>query len=334
MVPVLNIPFLEHVFRNLKSHGVTDVILAQHHLAAPMVEYFGNGAQFGLRLTYVVEDEPRGTAGAIKNAEQHLNGAFFVLNGDIFSNRDFTAMLRLHRERGAVATITLTPVENPTIYGVVETDRSGKIRRFLEKPKPEEVTTNMINAGTYILEPEVLKIIPPGVKCSIERETFPSLLATGKPVYAYSASDYWMDTGTPEKYLQLHRDLLAGKCEGYTFDRNVTAGGTSRVHTGATLDGKIIIGERCEIESGARLTGPLAIGDGCRVERGAALSDSVLWSGVTVRADAEIRGCAIANDCTIGSKARLADAVLGDHISVPAGAILNGDRLFPEGEKP
>ncbi|MDP2919537.1 MAG: NDP-sugar synthase, partial [Dehalococcoidia bacterium] len=265
MVPVLNIPFLEHVIWNLKAHGINDIILAQHHLAASMVQYFGDGTHLGVRLTYVMEDAPRGTAGAVKNAEKHLDGTFFVLNGDIFHDRDFTAMLDFHTQRRSKATIVLTPVDDPTVYGVVETDSQGRVKRFLEKPKREEVTTNMINAGTYVLEPDVMVRVPPARKFSFERELFPGLLDSGEPVYAYSSQNYWMDTGTPEKYLQLHRDLLDGRCDGYKLDRQVIAGKDRRIHPSVRMSGRVIIGEGCVAEKDAKLNGPLVIGAQCRI---------------------------------------------------------------------
>ena len=156
MVPVLNTPFLEHVIHHLSEHQVRDVILAQRHLSQPIKGYFGNGSQFGLRLGYTVEDAPLGTAGAVKNAEKYLDDAFLVLNGDIFTDLDISAMIGFHQERKAKATIALTPVDDPTSYGLIETNAQGRVTRFLEKPKWSEVTTNMINAGTYVLEPEVL----------------------------------------------------------------------------------------------------------------------------------------------------------------------------------
>jgi mannose-1-phosphate guanylyltransferase len=298
-----------------------------------MARYFGDGDRFGIKLTHVIEETPRGSAGAVKNAEQYLHGTFLVLNGDIFHNRDFTDMLAFHKRNGARATIDLAPVEDPTQYGMVDTDTSGKVRRFIEKPKREEVTTNLINAGTWVIDPEVLQRIPPGVKCSFEREIFPGLVRDGEPVFAYPSHRYWMDTGTPEKYLQLHRDLLTGKCEGYTFKRDVNIGKSSRVHQGVELKGRIIIGEGCEIKPGVKISGPVVIGDRCQVGRDAEIADSVIWDGVTIGAGVEMNGCVIANDCVIGADSRLWDVILGDHINLPSGSSPERSaRFFPEGE--
>jgi mannose-1-phosphate guanylyltransferase len=335
MVPVINIPFLEHVLNNLKAHGITDVIFAQHHLPAAMSKYFSDGSKFGMKIHYVIEDSPLGTAGAIKNAEKFLNDTFFVLNGDIFQNRDFTRLLQFHRGRNARVTLVLTPVEDPTMYGVVETDTTGRVMRFTEKPKKEEVTTNMINAGTYVMEPEVLKRIPAGEKVSIERETFPGMLSEGQLIYGYNSHNYWMDTGTPEKYLQLHRDLLAGRCDGYVFEKDINAVPGSRIDGKAMLSGKVIIGGGSTIAAGAILKGPVVIGNDCRIEKDALVSDSVIWNGVHIEASAEITGSLIANDCIIGAHSRLDGAVIGDHINVPRDTRLEQNaRLFPDGELP
>jgi mannose-1-phosphate guanylyltransferase len=332
MVPVLNMPFLEHVIRNLKAHNVLDIILAQHYLAESMVRYFGDGSRLGVHLHYVMEDSPRGTAGAVKNAERFLNSTFLVLNGDIFHNRNFTGMMEFHRQHKAKATIGLAPVEDPTIYGVVETDENGRVKRFLEKPKPEEVTTNLINAGTYVLEPEVLQRIPPNIKYSFEREVFPRLLQDGEPVYAYPSHNYWMDTGTPEKYLQLHRDLLVGRCDGYSFEKDLTIGRGGNIHPSVQMQGRVIIGDNCTVGRGVRLAGPVVIGRDCTIGEDAVITDSVIWQNNTIGARAIVKSSALADHCTIGDDSYLIDAVLCDHVIIPEGNKPEpGARVFPAG---
>jgi len=330
MVPVLNVPFLEHVIRNLKEHNVTEIVLAQHYLAESMTNYFGDGSKLGVKLYYVMEDSPRGTAGAVKNVEKHLDGTFLVLNGDIFHNRDFTGMLKFHHRHKAKATIVLSPVEDPIHFGVIETDRNNRVKRFLEKPKPEEVTTNMINAGTYVLEPEVLKRIPPDTRFSFERDVFPQMLTDGEAVYAYPTDNYWMDTGTPEKYLQLHRDLLIGKHDGYTFNKDVNIGKECKIHPSAQLSGKIIMGDNCSVARGVRLSGPVVIGSNCAIREDAVITDSVIWCNVNIGQRAVIKSSILADNCKIGDDSYLIDAVLGDHVTVSDGVKLKpGIRILP-----
>ena len=327
MVPVLNTPFLEHVLRHLHRHRVTDIILAQHHLAGPIESHLGDGSRFGLRVTYVIEDSPRGTAGAIKNVAEHLDETFIALNGDVFADLNISAMLNLHRQRGAMATIALTPVEDPTAYGLIETDVSGRVTRFLEKPDWSEVTTNMINAGTYALEPEVLARISPETRVSIERETFPLMVESGEPVYAYPSSGYWLDMGTPEKYLQLHRDLLAGRSTWYSpaSPEEVRIGEQCDIHPTAEITGPAVIGTNCSIGPGVRLVGPVVLGSGCRIGEGSVIENSVVWWQVSLGDNVTVRQSAVANDCRLESGSHVDGSVLGDHVTVAPGG-----RLAPE----
>ena len=208
VVPVVNLPFLNYQLALLRQHGIGDVILSLGYQPSKIQAVLGDGSEMGTHLQYVVETSPLGTAGAYKNAEQFLQGPTVVFNGDILCDLDLSEVLRQHRERNATATLVLTHVENPSAYGLVETTDRGRIERFLEKPKKEEITCNTINAGTYILEPEVLEYVPAGQNYSFERGVFPALLKEGKPVFAYISSGYWIDIGTPQKYMQVHQDIL------------------------------------------------------------------------------------------------------------------------------
>jgi mannose-1-phosphate guanylyltransferase len=330
MVPVLNLPFLEHVIRNLKEHNITEIVMAQFYLPASMREYFGDGSKFGVKLYYVMEEKPLGSAGAVKNVEDFLDGTFFVLNGDIIHNRDFTAILKFHRRHRAKVTIVLTPVADPTQYGVVETDTNNRVKRFLEKPKAEEVTTNMINAGTWVVEPEILQRIPPDTKCSFERDVFPQMLADKVPFYAYVTDNYWMDTGTPENYIQLHRDILNGKHEGYAVDEEVMIGKRCRIDASAKFKGKVVIGDNCKVGKGVKFTGPVIIGPNCRIGENTTITDSVLWHDDDIGNNVKIKSSILADNCKIGDESILNAAVLGDHVTVIDGINLKkGSRVMP-----
>ena len=333
MVPVLNIPFLEHVIRYLSGHQIKDIILAQGNLAQPIEGYLGDGSQLGVKLNYVVEDTPLGTAGAVKNAERYLDETFLMLNGDIFTDLDITAMIEHHLERKAKATIALTPVDDPTGYGLIETDAQGKITRFLEKPKRSQVTTNTINAGTYVLEPEILTQIPPQTKVSIEREVFPLLLEQGKPVYAYPSSAYWIDMGTPEKYLRLHRDLLSGKSSQYApaLPGEVVIGGQSYIHPTAQIKGPVMIGDNCTIGRNARLTGPVVIGSGCTILEDTVIEESIIWRNVQLGQHVNLRNSIIADNCCLNADSTIEDSILGDNVTVASGYRLEaGSQIWPE----
>lgn len=329
MVPVLNKPFLEHLLGYLKGHDVTDIILALSYLPERVRDYFGDGAKMGVRLSYLIEEEPLGTAGAVKNAERYLDETFLMLNGDVFTDLDITAMIDFHRERKAVATIAVTPVDDPTAYGLIETDADGRITRFLEKPSREEVTTNMINAGIYVLEPDILARIPPGKKASIERETFQQLLAQGEPMYACSSSAYWLDMGTPEKYLRLNHDLLLGKAPA---PLDTSGGGNSQIDPSAEIEAPVLIGEGCVIGRGVKLKGPAVLGPQCKIDEGATIEGAVLWNNVRVSQKAVLRNCIAASYSEIREESEVPDnCVLGDKVVVGKNnKLAQGTRIRPD----
>jgi mannose-1-phosphate guanylyltransferase len=265
-----------------------------------------------------LEKSALGTAGAIKNAAQLVTDSFFVLNGDIFSDLDFSAMLAFHRKHNAQATIALTPVDNPTHYGLIETEPDGRVARFLEKPRPEEVTTNMINAGTYVLEPGVLDMIPADVECSVERRTFPSMLAAGERVYAFPSTGYWIDIGNPEKYSQLNFDLLCGKGGqyGFTHGHEIILGCGSHIHPNARLEGPLLLGDNCNIGKDVTIEGPAVIGPRCHIEDAAVISDSIIWEDVVIGRDCRVISSIIARGTLMLPGSEAERAVLGDHVTL------------------
>lgn len=336
MVPVVNRPFLEQVVERLKSHGIDTIILTLCYLPERIQSYFGDGSRFGVKMVYIEEKAPLGTAGAVKNAESLLDSPFFVLNGDIFSDLDYTAMMALHRDRGAVATIALTPVQDVTMYGVVETADGGKVERFVEKPKPDEVNTNMINAGTYILEPSVLHNVPPGIPFSFERQLFPSLLSQKQRVFGFPSYGYWIDIGKPEKYLELNYRLLTDPDPG---DKRAAGAGTpgvrigkgSSVHLSAVLEGPITIGEGCTIEADVMIKGPSAVGSGCRIGRGARLDRVILWDNVSIGANANLEHCVVASNCLVNDNCCVgAGCIMGPGVTVaPDCVVKSGAQVWP-----
>jgi len=332
MVPVLNIPFLEHVIRYLNEHRVRDIILAQGYLLESIESYFGDGSQLGVKLSYTVEDTPLGTAGAVKNGERYLDETFLVLNGDIFTDLDITAMIGTHREKKAKVTIALTPVDDPTSYGLIETTAESRVTRFLEKPSWSQVTTKMINAGTYVVESEVLSQIPPQVNFSFERDLFPLLLEQGEPIYAYPSAAYWMDIGTPEKYLQLHRDLLSGKSSQYTFasGEEVLIGGQSHIQVTAEVKGTVVIGDNCSIGGGVKLIGPVVIGSGCTILEDAVIEESIIWRNAWLGRGVKLKSSIVADNCCLNANSIIEGSILGDKVTVGSGSKLEpGSKIWP-----
>ena len=316
VVPLLNRPVLEHTLAYLKHYGIEDVILTLNYLPEVIQEYFGDGKRCGVRLTYCIEKEPMGTAGAVKNAEAYLddNDSFFVLNGDLFTDMDLAEMLAFHRAKKAKATISLTWVDNPSAFGVVETDAGRRVKRFIEKPPPGKATTNWINAGTYILEPEVLAQIPAGQHHMFEKGLFPRLLDIGKPVYGYEFKGYWLDMGTPGKYFSLNMDLLTGKiCSPLLRKRaknSINNGKDVDIHSSAMITAPVVIDSGCRIGRGVRITGPAVIGRECRLEDGVSLENAVIWDKVNIGANARLNCCIIGDDVVISHDRNIVNSVV------------------------
>lgn len=339
MVPIANRPFLEHMIEYLKGHGIDDILLTLCYLPDYTRRYFGDGSNFGIKLTYAVEDSPLGTAGAVKNVAEHLDETFFVFNGDIFTDIDLTAMMELHRQGGSKATIALTPVEDPTIYGVVETNAVGRVQRFIEKPCRDAVTTNMINAGAYILAPEVLDHIPRGLSFTFERGLFPLLLERGDPMYGYQSDAYWIDIGTPEKYLKLHHDLLVGRinrsCRGEPAGEGIWVEEGCDIHPQARLEGPVILGRNCIIGSGVLVKGPSAIGQGCRIGAGSLVEGAVVWQNAHLSREVSLKNCVIGENVIIGERTQVMEGcVLGSSVIVESDQRLGqGTKVWPEAKQ-
>ena len=327
MVPVLNRPFFEHLAGYLKKHDIVDIILAIGKSPGQIQDYSGDGSKLGVRLTYSIEDLPLGTAGAVKNAERFLYDSFIVLNGDIFTDIDLNRMMQLHRENKAIASLALTPAEDPTIYGVVETDTQGRVRRFVEKPSRDKVTTNMINAGIYILEPDTLSYIAPGTFSMFERDVFPPLLEKGQVLRGYPFRDYWIDIGTPDKYLKLHHDLL----RRHVGNKGIEVEGESFVHTSAQIEGPAIIGNDCSIDRRSIIRGPAVLGARCRMEPGAVVEGAVLWQDCEIGEGAKLRNCLLGHCCHVGQESEIPDdCILGDNVLVEKGSRLpQGTKIWP-----
>jgi mannose-1-phosphate guanylyltransferase len=329
VLPLANRPFISYMIDWLSMHGVDDVVLSCGFLADQVRAVLGDTLD-GARLRYIEEEEPLGTAGAVKFAEPLLNERFLVLNGDVLTDFDLSALQRFHDERNATATIALVPVDDPTAYGLVRAEEDGRIKQFLEKPRPEEIDTNLINAGAYVLEHAVLEGIPAGRPVSFEREVFPGLVGSG--LYGHEVSGYWLDIGTPERYLQGTCDILEGTVETVVTasQRNgaQSVGRGTAVSPDAQLIGKVLIGDRCAVEAGARL-GPLAVvGDGSRVGPSATIERAVLHQDVEVQQGAVVRESIVGHDARVGADSRLEDGtVVGPDAVVGSGSVLQGERV-------
>jgi mannose-1-phosphate guanylyltransferase len=306
MVPVANRPFLEHVMLKLAAHGINDIVLAMGYKPDSIYSYFRDGAGHDIKLSYSLEEKPLGTAGAVRLAGGHVDGTFFVLNGDTFSDIDYTGMLAFHRRNHAAATIALAHVDDPTRFGVVETDESGRVKAFIEKPSWDKVTSHWINAGVYILEPSVLDMIPPGQFYMFEKGVFPGLLEQGGRVFAYNSHSYWIDMGRPSQYHQLNCDLLHGRCSSPLHKgQSISIAEGCDIHPSASITGPAMISPGCKIGEGVVIRGPAVIGRNCIIGKRAVIENSILWDGISIGAGAAISGSVIAGGAKIDDNARL-----------------------------
>ena len=331
MVPLLGHPFLAYQLAMLRQHGVTDVILACSYRVEDVRQALGDGRDLGVRLRYVIEEEPLGTGGGVRNAADLARGTVFVLNGDVLTDADLTAMRRFHESRGSRTTIFLTPVADPRAYGLVELHGDGRLSRFREKPGPDEpISTNMINAGIYLIDAALLERIPAGRVVSIEREFFPALIADGIPSFGWATESYWRDIGSPAAYRDAQMDLFGGLVRTPLSPSGAQRDGcwvaaTARLGGGAHLQGPAVIGERVEIGAGARVGPRCVIGDGSCIGDEARIEGAILWERVSVGPGAILRDCVVPADVTIGPHAHVGPGtVLEPHASVPPHAKLPG----------
>ena len=310
VVPVANAPFLLYQIDLMRSGGIEEIILSLSYQPRKIEDLLKDGSDYGVWIRYAVEGTPLGTGGAFKNAEEQIDSTTVVFNGDVLTSIDLSAVIARHREKGAVATLVLTPVENPSAYGLVETSADGWVQRFVEKPGPDEITCNTINAGIYVLEPSVLNYMPKGEPYSFERGLFPALLEQKEPVLSFVMDSYWIDIGTPRKYLEVHQDILAKKFASPRVSPNALD--RASLAAGAMVDEKSIIDQDVTIRKGVRIENSV-IGRNCKIDEGAQIIDSVVWSGNTIDADARVTGSIVGKGCYIGRSATLRDGVvLGD----------------------
>ena len=318
IVPIFNRPFLHYQIDLLKQvPEIDEVILSLNYQPRRIEEIFGDGADAGIKIRYVVEPAPLGTAGAIRYAGDNLTESVVVFNGDVLTQIDLAAVIALHRERRARATIVLTPVENPSAFGLVETDAAGNVTRFLEKPSADDITTNTINAGIYVLEPDTFDRIPKDVSWSIERSYFPSLIERHETFVAYVYDGYWIDIGTPEKYSQVHRDIMDGRYVTAPF-QHVTGSRTAiaadaRIESGATIEGPCFIDEGVSVKAGARIGPYSVIGRQTQIEENAVVEGAIIWPNCRISRDAGVHDAIVGRNCHIGRNVTLNHgAVLGD----------------------
>ncbi|HMM48154.1 MAG TPA: NDP-sugar synthase [Miltoncostaeaceae bacterium] len=319
MMPLVDRPFVAHQLDLLRRHGIRDVIFSCGYRPDALRDHFGDGAAFGMRLRYVVDPQPLGTAGAVANAIDLLDDdPVLVLNGDILTDLDLTSMITRHRDLGAHGTIALTPVEDPSAFGLVRLRPGDAVEEFVEKPRGDQLRPGepfRINAGTYVLERELIEMIPRGVACSIEREIFPAAAEAGH-LFGYPSGSYWRDIGTPASYLAASHDVLAGRIE------------TDAPADGAYVGPSVRLGRRAQVDELSCLGAAAAVGYGARIET------SVVGSRALVGEGACLSGAIVGARVSIGAGASIEEgAVIGDGASIGAGVRIDGRAPVPTGAR-
>jgi len=342
LLPIANQPFLERQLVWLADHGVDEVVLSMGYLPDAFHAHFrdesGHDTFRGMRLRYAVEDHPLGTAGAIRFAATGIDERFVVCNGDVLTGLDLSAMVNFHDERDAEVTIALTRVEDPSAFGVVPTASDGGVIAFVEKPAPGSAPSDWINAGTYVLEPSFLDRIPPRLNVSVERETFPRLLEHPGRLFGFRSDSYWLDIGTPEKYLQAHSDVLRG-CVGRPptpgareLSEGIWTQGDATIEPGATVLAPALLGPSAHVHSGARVRGSV-LGAGSIVEPGAVLEAAVLHAEARISHDSTIDHSVVGRHTVVKPNVMLTENTLvGADSTIASGTRISAGRFPSERE--
>ena len=339
LVPVLAVPLLEHLLRQLAAHDIRDIILAGAARDGPIGAALGDGAALGVQLRYVSEPAPLGSGGAIATVTAGWDAPFLVINGDIITDLDIGQFVALHRRRGAEVSLLLSAVDDPSAYGVVALDAADRITQFVEKPRRAEAPSRWVNGGIWLFARPPLDGAQADRFSRVEDTLFPALAAAGRPIFGVRHCGYWSDVGTLATYHQANLDAACGigPCARPAAER---PGGLlqdgATVEPGAVVTGPALIGPGSLIRSGATLRGPTVIGLGCTVEAGAEIAESVLWDGVTVGADARVVRSVLANGVAVGESAQLRDTVIApgpQGATEPRWRVLDGERA-PEPYRP
>ena len=336
MVPILNRPIAEHIINLLKRHQITEVVATLHYLPDVMRDYFQDGSDFGVQMTYAVEeDQPLGTAGCVKNIAELLDETFLVISGDSITDFDLSAAIEFHKSRQSKATLILTRVPNPVEFGVVITDEQMRIRRFLEKPSTSEIFSDTVNTGTYILEPSVLEYLPVNEECDFSKDLFPLLLEKDEPMYGYIAEGYWCDVGHLDAYREAQYDGLYQKVKlDYAYEESkpgLWVGKNTFIDPTAKIEAPAIIGNNCRIGPRVNLEAGTVIGDNVTLGADADLKRPILWNGAIIGDEAHLSACVISRGTRVDRRAHVLEgAVIGSLSTVGEEALVSpGVRVWP-----
>ncbi|MGO8946838.1 MAG: sugar phosphate nucleotidyltransferase [Ktedonobacterales bacterium] len=338
MVPIVGRPVMEHILNLLKAHGITDVVVTVQYMASAIEDYFGDGNQFGMHISYSREEVPLGTAGSVKNAEALLDEPFLVISGDALTDFNLSEIIKYHQDHQSLATLTLAHVANPLEYGVIITNDQGHITQFLEKPSWGEVFSDTINTGIYVLDPVIFSYFEGNKPFDFSQDLFPMMLEKGDPIYGFVAEGYWCDVGNLAEYMRANSDVLQNNVKVEITGSN--KGGGIWMEDGvelaqdAQIYGPVWLGHDCKVKSGVIIHGPSTIGHYTIVDDRAQIDRSVVWNNSYIGERAELRGALVGTSTSIKSKAVMFEgAVIGDHSMVDENAIIQpGVKIWPNKE--
>jgi NDP-sugar pyrophosphorylase family protein len=329
MVPIVNKPVMEHIVELLARHGIRNLYVNVHYFPEAIRRHFGDGSRWKVRITYSYEKELLGTAGGVKKLEREFAGeTFLVISGDALTDLDIGALVDYHRSKRTLATLVLTPVDDPSKYGVVLADEEGRITGFQEKPDRSEAKSHLANSGIYVFEPGILELIPPGTFYDFGSQLFPRLLQEGRTFHGYFHHDYWNDVGSIEEYRRGNFDALEGKVKvkipGVHIGEDIWIGEETVIEEEVLMVGPICIGSHCVIKRRAKLYGPLIIGDRTVIDEGAILYRGIKWGDSYIGKDASIMESIVGVEAEIGEGAALlADTVIGDRSVIGEGSVIH-----------
>ncbi len=325
IVPVANRPFVLHQIELLKRYGITEIVLLPIYLSEEIKEIFDEGKKFGVKVYYSIEEKPLGTAGAVKNAEEFFTPEpMIVFNGDILTDINLKDLIEAHYKKKARVTLALTEVEDPTTYGLVLTDETGRVTRFIEKPSWEQVTARTVNAGIYVLDPGVFEEVPRGLEYSFERQLYPHLLEREEPIYGFVSQAYWIDIGSPQKYMQAHRGILRQEVRvhipGKKNEDGVWIGKNTYISPSAKVNGPSLLGDGVQIGDEVRVQDLVVLGENVSVDEGSSLDHSIIWRGTAIGKEVKLSNCLVGINCRIEDGAEIAGMVLADNCVIKKGS--------------
>lgn len=324
VVPIVNIPMVMHQIALLARHGIKDIVLNLHYLPESIKMILSEERRLGINIEFSIEESPLGTCGAVKNAEQFFDeDPLLVFNGDTLSDIDLTELINLHKSKKAKVTLTLVRVPDPSSFGLVLTDKDGRVKEFIEKPTYQKGGLNTINAGVYVIDRSVWKGVPAGRNYSFERQLFPDLIKAKEPVYAYISESYWIDIGNPEKYKLAHKDILRervnvlvhGKKEGSNW-----IGNDCMIDSSARLEGPVLVGDSVIIDERAVIQDESVLGDKVRIGRESRIDGSIIWRNTIIGEQVSLHDCIVGSNCIIEDFVNLDGAIIGDHSIIKKGS--------------